>query len=86
MTATSLRARAVLGVGQLHRAADTTDLGGVGAGAEQSTVDDGVACGGVGNLHSLGLAPLVPCEESKQHPAGVCKAPAMPFVNIISLL
>ena len=82
----SLRASAVLGVGQLHRVADTTDLGGVGAGAGQSAVDDGVACGGVGNLHSLGLAPLVPCEEPKEHPAGVCKAAAMSFANIISLI
>src|SRR3954463_9563121 len=48
-TATSPRARAVLGVGQLHRATDATDLGGVGTGAGLSTVDDGVPCGGALN-------------------------------------
>ena len=42
----SLRARAALGVGQLHRAADATDLDGIGAGTGQPTVDDGVAWGG----------------------------------------
>ena len=29
---------------------------------------------------------LVPCEESKQHPAGVSKASAISFMNIISLI
>ena len=46
MPATSLRARAALGVGQLHRAADATDLDGIGAVTGQPTVDDGVAWGG----------------------------------------
>ena len=44
-TATSLRARAALGVGQLHQAADATDLDGIGAVTGQPTVDDGVAWG-----------------------------------------
>ena len=45
-TATSLRDRAALEVRQLHRAADATDLDGIGAGTGQPTVDDGVAWGG----------------------------------------
>ena len=76
----------MLGAGQLRLAADATNLDGVGVDVGQPTVDDGVACGGAGNQHSLGLAPFVPCEESKQHPAGVCKASAMSFMNIISLI
>ena len=46
MIATSLEARATLGVRQLPRAADATDLDVVGAGTGQPTVDDGVAWGG----------------------------------------
>ena len=49
MIAMSPRARAVLGVGQLRPAADATNLGGVGAGVGQPTVDDGVPCGGAGD-------------------------------------
>ena len=45
-TATSPRARVVLGAGRARQAADATDLDGIGAGTGQPTVDDGVAWGG----------------------------------------
>ena len=48
-TATSPRARAVLGAGQLRLAADATDLDGAGADVGQPTVDDGVPCEGAGD-------------------------------------
>ena len=46
-TATSPRARVVLGAGQPHQAAGAADLDGVGAGAWRPTIDDGVFCGDV---------------------------------------
>ena len=86
MRATCPRARAVLGVRQLHQAAGADDLDGVGAGPSWPTADDGVGRGGTCSQGSLVFVSFVSCEESRKNPMGACNASAMSFVNIILIM